>query len=74
MAIEAALKAAGASADRAKLRSAMENLTIDAKGLRGGPIVWTKDNHFRTQLYYRVYKWDGSKISRVQDWKNYAVK
>jgi ABC-type branched-subunit amino acid transport system substrate-binding protein len=74
MAIEAALKAAGASADRAKLRGAMENLTIDTKGLRGGPIVWTKDNHFRTQLYYRVYKWDGSKISRVQDWKNYAVK
>src|SRR6478672_4260324 len=74
MAIEAALKAAGAGADRAKLRSAMENLTIDTKGLRGGPIVWTKDNHFRTQLYYRVYKWDGSKIARVQDWKNYAVK
>lgn len=74
MAIEAALKAAGASTDRAKLRSAMENLTIDTKGLRGGPIVWTKDNHFRTQLYYRVYKWDGSKIARVQDWKNYAVK
>jgi ABC-type branched-subunit amino acid transport system substrate-binding protein len=74
MAIEAALKAAGASADRAKLRGAMENLTIDTKGLRGGPIVWTKDNHFRTQLYYRVYKWDGSKIARVQDWKNYAVK
>jgi ABC-type branched-subunit amino acid transport system substrate-binding protein len=74
MAIEAALKAAGASADRGKLRSAMENLTIDTKGLRGGPIVWTKDNHFRTQLYYRVYKWDGSKIARVQDWKNYAVK
>ena len=74
MAIETALKAAGVSADRAKLRGAMENLTIDTKGLRGGPIVWTKDNHFRTQLYYRVYKWDGSKISRVQDWKNYAVK
>ena len=52
----------------------MENLKIDTKGLRGGPIVWTKDNHFRTQLYYRVYKWDGGKISRVQDWKNYAVK
>ena len=74
MAIEAALKTAGASADRAKLRSAMETLRIDTKGLRGGPIVWTKDNHFRTQLYYRVYKWDGSKIARVQDWKNYAVK
>src|SRR3974390_1775531 len=63
MAIEAALKAAGAAADRAKLRSAMETLQIDTKGLRGGPIVWTQNNHFRTQLYYRVYKWDGSKIA-----------
>jgi branched-chain amino acid transport system substrate-binding protein len=74
MAIEAALKGAGWPADRAKLRTAMESLTIDTKGLRGGPIVWTKDNHFRTTLYYRVYKWDGSKIVRVQDWKSYAVK
>jgi branched-chain amino acid transport system substrate-binding protein len=74
MAIEAALKGAGASADRAKLRSAMESLKIDTKGLRGGPIEWTKDNHFRTHLYYRVYKWDGSKIARVQDWKTYDVK
>jgi branched-chain amino acid transport system substrate-binding protein len=74
MAIEAALRAAGASADRATLRAAMETLQIDTEGLRGGPIVWTKDNHFRTQLYYRVYKWDGNQIARVQDWKSYPVK
>jgi branched-chain amino acid transport system substrate-binding protein len=74
MAIEAALKGAGASADRAKLRSSMDNLKIDTKGLRGGPIEWTKTNHFRTKLYYRVYKWDGGKIVRVQDWKTYDVK
>jgi len=74
MAIEAAVKAAGTPADRAKLRAAMETLQIDTKGLRGGPIVWTKDNHFRTQVYYRVYKWDGSKIARVQDWKAYTVR
>ncbi len=74
IAIEAALKGAGKSADRNKLREAMENLKIDTQGLRGGPIVWTKNNHFRTQLYYRVYKWDGSKIARIQDWKTYDVK
>ncbi len=74
MAIEAAMKGAGASADRAKLHDSMENLKIDTKGLRGGPIEWTKTNHFRTHLYYRVYKWDGSKIARVQDWKTYDVK
>ena len=26
----------------------METLKVDTKGLRGGPIEWTKDNHFRT--------------------------
>jgi len=76
MTIEAALKGAGWPADHAKLQASMENLKIDTHGLRGGPIVWTKDNHFRTELYYRVYKWDPAKsaIVRVQDWKSYAVK
>jgi branched-chain amino acid transport system substrate-binding protein len=74
MVIEAALKSAGWPASPAKIQAAMENLNVDLKGLRGGPIVWTKDNHFRTNLYYRVYHWDGSKIARVQDWKAYEVK
>jgi len=74
MTIEAALKGAGWPADPTKLRAAMENLKIDTKGLRGGPIEWTKNNHFRTRLYYRIYKWDGDKIARVQDWKTYEVK
>ena len=34
----------------------MANLKVDTKGLRGGPIEWTKDNHFRTRQYYRVYQ------------------
>ena len=74
MTIEAGLKGAGASADRGKLRDAMEKLKIDTQGLRGGPIEWTKDNHFRTHLYYRVYNWEDGKIARVQDWKTYDVK
>ena len=76
MTIEAALKGAGWPATHAKLQKAMENLKIDTHGLRGGPIVWTKNNHFRTKLYYRVYKWDPAKsaIVRVQDWKTYDVK
>ena len=54
----------------------METLKIDTHGLRGGPIVWTKNNHFRTKLYYRIYKWDTAKsaIVRVRDWKTYDVK
>jgi ABC-type branched-subunit amino acid transport system substrate-binding protein len=74
MAIEAALKSAGWPATPAKIQAAMENLKVDLHGLRGGPIAWTKDNHFRTHLYYRVYHWAGDKIARVQDWKVYEVK
>jgi ABC-type branched-subunit amino acid transport system substrate-binding protein len=76
MVIEAALKAAGWPADAAKIQKAMEGLKVDTKGLRGGPIEWTKDNHFRTRQYYRVYRWDSGKstIVQAQDWKVYEVK
>src|SRR5262245_25362720 len=75
MVIEAALKAAGAPS-REKLAAAMSNLKVDTKGLRGGPIEWTKDNHFRTRQYYRVYRWDPGKgaIVRVKDWVEFEVK
>ena len=74
MVIEAALKGAGADATPAKVQASMQNLKVDLKGLRGGPIEWTKDNHFRIRQYYRVYRWDGSKIALVKDWFAYDVK
>jgi len=76
MVIEAALKATGWPASKEKLAAAMANLKVDTKGLRGGPIEWTKDNHFRTRQYYRVYKWDTGKASivRVKDWTAFDVK
>jgi ABC-type branched-subunit amino acid transport system substrate-binding protein len=76
MVIEAALKNAGWPADAAKVRAALETVKVDTKGLRGGPIEWTKDNHFRTRQYYRVYRWDAAKsaIVVVKDWMPYDVK
>jgi ABC-type branched-subunit amino acid transport system substrate-binding protein len=74
MVIEAALKGAGWPATAAKIQASMQNLKVDLKGLRGGPIEWTKDNHFRTKQYYRVYKWDGSKVALVKNWYPYDVK
>ena len=76
MVVEAALKAAGWPASKEKVAAAMADLTVDTKGLRGGPIAWTKDNHFRTRQYYRVYKWDTDKgaIVRVKDWIELEVK
>src|SRR5947208_12466287 len=43
--LEAALKSAGWPANAGQLRAALENVTVDTKGLRGGPIAWSKDNH-----------------------------
>ena len=74
MVIEAALKGAGWPATPAKIQASMQNLKVDLKGLRGGPMEWTKDNHFRTKQYYRVYKWDGSKVALVKNWYPYDVK
>jgi ABC-type branched-subunit amino acid transport system substrate-binding protein len=74
MVLEAALKGAGADATPAKVQASMQNLKVDLKGLRGGAIEWTKDNHFRTKQYYRVYRWDGSKVALVQNWFAYDVK
>ena len=54
----------------------MSKLKVDLKGLRGGPLEWTKDNHFRTRQYYRVWRWDAQKnaVARVQDWQAIDVK
>jgi branched-chain amino acid transport system substrate-binding protein len=74
MVLEAALKGAGADATPAKVQQSMQNLKVDLKGLRGGPIEWTKDNHFRTRQYYRIYRWDAAKIALVKNWFAYDVK
>jgi branched-chain amino acid transport system substrate-binding protein len=59
-----------------KVVNAMNNLKVDLKGLRGGPLEWTKDNHFRTRQYYRVWRWDpaSNRIVRAQDWQAIDVK
>lgn len=59
-----------------KALAAMNNVKVDLKGLRGGPLEWTKDNHFRTKQYYRVWRWDTTKngVVRVQDWHTIEVK
>ena len=59
-----------------KALAAMNSLKVDLKGLRGGPLEWTKTNHFRTRQYYRVWRWDpaGNRVARVQDWLAIDVK
>ena len=74
--IESTLKATPWPPTPKKVLAAMNNLKVDLKGLRGGALEWTKDNHFRTKQYYRVWRWDPAKnaIVRVQDWQAIDVK
>jgi branched-chain amino acid transport system substrate-binding protein len=69
-ALEQILTKTGWPAAPDKVAEAMANLQLDTQGLRGGPLVWTADNHFRTKQYYRFYRYDPEKkgIVRVRDW------
>ncbi|MCB1435844.1 MAG: ABC transporter substrate-binding protein [Rhodobiaceae bacterium] len=75
MALDAALTKTGWPASREKLAAVMNDLEIDTKGLRGGPVKWTADNHFRTDAFYRVYRWDSAKNAIVSesDWVSFPV-
>lgn len=74
-ALEQILGKTGWPADAAKITAAMGTLNLDTQGLRGGPLVWTADNHFRTKQYYRFYRYDPDKKSvvRLRDWKTVDV-
>lgn len=76
MVIESVLKATSWPATPAKVLTAMNSLKVDMRGLRGGSLEWTKDNHFRTKQSYRVWHWDEARqaIVRVQDWQAIDVK
>lgn len=76
MVIEQTLKNVAWPPTPEKVLAAMGSLKVDTKGLRGGPIEWTKTNHFRTKQYYRVYRWDTKKqaVVRMQDWVTVDVK
>jgi ABC-type branched-subunit amino acid transport system substrate-binding protein len=69
-ALEQILTKAAWPASAEKIAAAMTTLNLDTHGLRGGPLVWTVDNHFRTKQYYRFYRYDPDKKSvvRMRDW------
>lgn len=75
VAVHEALKACGWPCDRDRLQSAMSNLAIEVPGVKGGPIRWTRDNHFRTEQLYKIYRWDASKGRPlvVKDWTRVDV-
>ena len=74
--LEAALKKCGWPCPKDKLATAMAGVSVDTKGLRGGPIEWTADNHYRKNTFYKVYRWDPAKngIAAVGGWTRLEIK
>jgi ABC-type branched-subunit amino acid transport system substrate-binding protein len=75
VAVHEALKACGWPCSREKLQGAMSGLAITVKGVKGGPIRWSRDNHFRTEQWYKVYRWDSARKRAVtaKDWTKVDV-
>ena len=75
VAVHEALKACGWPCSREKLQGAMSGLSITVKGVKGGPIRWSRDNHFRTEQWYKIYRWDSAKGRPVAalDWTKVDV-
>lgn len=76
MVIEQSLKGAAWPPTAEKVLASMSNLKVDTRGLRGGPIEWSKTNHIRSKQYYRIYHWNDKKraVVRVKDWTAFDVK
>jgi ABC-type branched-subunit amino acid transport system substrate-binding protein len=68
--LEAALKKVSWPPSREKVAAAMNGISVDLQGLRGGPVEWTADNHFRKTMHHRVYHWNSGKqaVELVKDW------
>ena len=76
MVLDAGLRACGWPCTREKLAHALASVSVDTKGLRGGPIEMTPDNHYRKVTYYKVYRWDAAKnaIGSVGGWSKLDIK
>jgi branched-chain amino acid transport system substrate-binding protein len=76
MVLEAGLKRCGWPCTHDKLATALAGITVDTKGLRGGPIQFTPDNHYRQATYYKVYRWDAAKnaIASIGGWTKLEIK
>jgi len=76
MVLEQALRKCGWPCTRDKAAQALASVSVDTKGIRGGPIEWTAENHYRKTTYYKVYRWDPAKngIAAIGGWTKIDVK
>jgi len=75
LALEQGLRNCGWPCGPRELRAAFNQLQVDMKGLRGGPLTFSSDNHYRTKVYFKVYRWDSqqNRIVTARDWAGLDV-
>src|SRR5688572_29984633 len=76
MVLDAGLRKCGWPCSKEKLAQSLASVSVDTKGLRGGPIEMTPDNHYRKVTYYKIYRWDAGKnaIVSVGGWSKLDIK
>jgi branched-chain amino acid transport system substrate-binding protein len=76
MVLEQGLRKCGWPCGKDKLAQALTAVSVDTKGLRGGSIDWSADNHYRRNTYYKIYRWDPAKNAIVNEggWARVEVK
>jgi len=67
MFVEQALKECGADCTRESLDRAIQHVKLDTKGLTGGPIEMSAENHYGT-TYWWLYHWEKDKLIGVGGW------
>jgi len=67
MFVEEALKKCGTDCTRAGLDKAIQSVKLDTRGLTGGPIEMSADNHYGP-TYWRLYHWEKDKLIGVGEW------
>jgi ABC-type branched-subunit amino acid transport system substrate-binding protein len=76
MVLDAGLRKCGWPCSREKLAQALSSVSVDTRGLRGGPIEMTPENHYRKVTYYKIYRWDAARsaIGSVGGWAKLDIK
>ena len=67
MIADEALSNCGTDCDRQRLDASLKRISVDTKGLTGGPIQYTETDHYGPS-YWRLYRWDGDQLVEASTW------
>lgn len=74
MVLDEVIKSAGTGGP-SEIQAALNRLDLDTQGLRGGRLTFTPENHYRSTVSYKLYRWDTQRntIVAVRDWTSFDV-